>query len=119
MIKSELILRIAEQNSHLYERDVEALVNVILKRITDALIAGERVELRGFGMFLVKPRGARTGRNPKTGAAVPVADKLIPAFKVGKTMQARLDAPEPRPAPNPRSEARWQSRWLGKGPALG
>lgn len=47
MIKSELILRIAEQNPHLYERDVEALVNVILKRITDALIAGDRVELRG------------------------------------------------------------------------
>lgn len=98
MIKSELILRIAEQSPHLYERDVEAVVNAILNRILDALVAGDRVELRGFGAFTVKAREARTGRNPKAGEAVPVADKLVPAFKTGKTMQARLNASE-APAP--------------------
>ncbi|MBY0362333.1 MAG: integration host factor subunit beta [Phreatobacter sp.] len=93
MIKSKLILRIAAQNPHLYERDVEAVANAILGRISDALVAGDRVELRGFGAFTVKAREARTGRNPKTGEAVPVADKRVLAFKVVKGMQARLDAP--------------------------
>lgn len=92
MIKSELILCVAAQNPHLYERDVEAVVNAILGRISDALVAGDRVELRGFGVLTVKPRNARTGRNPKTGEAVPVGDKLVPAFKAGKGMQARLNA---------------------------
>ncbi|WP_264051626.1 integration host factor subunit beta [Methylobacterium flocculans] len=94
MIKSELILRIAEQNPHLYERDVEALVNTILGRISDALVAGDRVELRGFGAFSAKSRGARIGRNPKTGEAVSVADKRVLTFKTGKGMQARLNASE-------------------------
>ena len=91
MINSELILRIAAQNPHLYERDVELVVNAILNRISDALVAGDRVELRGFGAFSVKLRGARTGCNPKTGEAVPVADKLVPTFKTGKTMQGGLN----------------------------
>ena len=95
MIKSELILRIAEQNPHLYEREIEAIVNTILGRISDAMVAGDRVELRGFGAFTVKPRGARIGRNPKTGAAVSVTDKRVLAFKTGKTMQARLNASTP------------------------
>lgn len=99
MLKSQLIARVAEQNPHLYDRDVEAVVNTILNRISDALVAGDRVELRGFGAFTVKARGSRTGRNPKTGEAVPVADKMVPAFKPGKTMQARLNTSEaPTPA---------------------
>lgn len=92
MLKSELVLRIADLNSHLYEKDVEAIVNAILSRITDALVAGDRVELRGLGAFTVKTREARMGRNPKTGATVPVEDKRVPTFKTGKTMQARLNA---------------------------
>lgn len=94
MIKSELILRIAEQNPHLYEQDVEAIVNTILGRISDVLAVGDRVELRGFGAFTVKSRAARAGRNPKTGEAVTVADKLVLSFKPGKPMQARLNAPQ-------------------------
>ena len=94
MIKSELILHIAEQNPHLYEREVEAVVNTILGRISDALVAGDRVELRGFGAFSVKARAARTGRNPKTGEAVSVADKRVLIFKTSKGMQARLNASE-------------------------
>ncbi|GJD98616.1 integration host factor subunit beta [Methylobacterium isbiliense] len=91
MIKSELVLRIAEQNPHLYQRDVENIVNAILDTIADALARGDRVELRGFGAFSVKRREARRGRNPRTGAAVAVAEKAIPVFKTGKEMRLRLN----------------------------
>jgi len=94
MIKSELILHIAEQNPHLHDRDAEAVVNTILSRIADALAAGDRVELRGLGIFSLRTRGARQGRNPKTGAAVPVEEKKTVAFKPGKGMQARLNPSE-------------------------
>ena len=94
MAKSELILRIAAQKSHLYEKDVEAIVNTILRRITDSLVASDRVELRGLGSFLVKSRGARMARNPKTGGAVEIADKRMVAFKPGKAMKDRLSTPE-------------------------
>jgi len=68
MIKSELVQKLAERNPHLYQRDVEHIVNAILDEITAALARGDRVELRGFGAFSVKNRPARTGRNPRTGA---------------------------------------------------
>ncbi len=91
MIKSELVLKIAEQNPHLYQRDVENIVNAILDTITDALARGDRVELRGFGAFSVKKRDARTGRNPRTGETVSVSEKVIPVFKTGKEMRIRLN----------------------------
>jgi integration host factor subunit beta len=91
MIKSELVQRIAERNPHLYQRDVENIVNAILDTITDALARGDRVELRGFGAFSVKKREARTGRNPRTGETVSVSEKLIPVFKTGKEMRIRLN----------------------------
>ncbi len=99
MIKSELIQKIAATNPHLYHRDVERIVNVILDEIIDALARGDRVELRGFGAFTVKHRTARTGRNPRTGAAVSVEDKFVPFFKTGKELRERLNIPaEPAPA---------------------
>ena len=64
MIKSELVQRISSQNPHLYQRDVENIVNAILGEIVAAMARGDRVELRGFGAFSVKNRPARTGRNP-------------------------------------------------------
>ena len=91
MIKSELVLKIAEQNPHLYQRDVENIVNAILGTITDALARGDRVELRGFGAFSIKRRDARTGRNPRTGETVSVSEKVIPVFKTGKELRARLN----------------------------
>jgi integration host factor subunit beta len=91
MIKSELVTKIAEQNPHLYQRDVENIVNAILDTIADALARGDRVELRGFGAFAVKRRDARTGRNPRTGETVPVEEKVIPVFKTGKEMRQRLN----------------------------
>ena len=67
MIKSELINKIAEENPHLFHRDVERIVATIFDEITSALVDGNRVELRGFGAFSVKTRPARMGRNPRTG----------------------------------------------------
>jgi integration host factor subunit beta len=91
MIKSELIQKIAEKNPHLYQRDVETIVNAILDTMTDALVEGNRVELRGFGAFSVRRRGARKGRNPRTGAAVDVPNKRTPYFKPGKEIRARVN----------------------------
>jgi integration host factor subunit beta len=91
MIKSELVQRIANRNPHLYVRDVEKIVNAILDEITAALSRGDRVELRGFGAFSVKHRDARVGRNPRTGAHVPVSEKTVPFFKTGKEMRERLN----------------------------
>ena len=94
MIKSELVQHIATQNPHLYQRDVENIVNAILDTIADALARGDRVELRGFGAFSVKRRDARTARNPRTGETVSVSEKVIPVFKTGKEMRVRLNQGE-------------------------
>ncbi|MGO1119907.1 integration host factor subunit beta [Rhodovibrionaceae bacterium A322] len=91
MTKSELIQRIAEQNPHLYHRDVERIVTTIFEEITEALAQGSRVELRGFGAFSVKAREARVGRNPRTGEAVPVEAKMVPFFKTGKQLRDRMN----------------------------
>ena len=91
MIKSELIRRISSQNPHLYERDIEKVVNAIFDEMVEALRRGDRIELRGFGAFSVKLREARQGRNPRTGVAVSVGKKAMPYFKTGKEMRTRLN----------------------------
>ncbi|MGI9354499.1 MAG: integration host factor subunit beta [Rhizobiaceae bacterium] len=92
MIKSELVQIVAEQNPHLFQRDVENIVNAILDEISNALAEGNRVELRGFGAFSVKNRAARIGRNPRTGERVEVEEKWVPFFKTGKDLRERLNA---------------------------
>lgn len=96
MTKSELIALLAEKNPHLYQRDVERIVSTIFDEIASALARGDRVELRGFGAFSVKTRDARTGRNPRTGESVEVAEKAVPYFKTGKQLRDLLnqDMPE-------------------------
>ena len=91
MIKSELIEKLAAENTHLTHAEVERLVNVILNTMTSALSEGGRVELRGFGAFSVKNRPARVGRNPRTGQKVDVDEKYVPFFKTGKEMRERLN----------------------------
>jgi integration host factor subunit beta len=91
MIRSELIQKIAEENPHLYQRDVEKIVNAIFEEIIEALADGDRVELRGFGAFSVKQRDARVGRNPRTGESVQVDEKHVPFFKAGKLLRDRLN----------------------------
>jgi len=91
MTKSELIALLAEKNPHLYQRDVERIVTTIFDEIASALARGDRVELRGFGAFSVKKRDARTGRNPRTGESVHVAEKAVPYFKTGKQLRDLLN----------------------------
>ncbi|WP_039016882.1 integration host factor subunit beta [Halocynthiibacter namhaensis] len=91
MIRSELVQAIADENPHLYQRDVERIVNTVFDEITEAMARGDRVELRGFGAFSVKKREARTGRNPRTGESVEVAAKYVPFFKTGKLLRDRLN----------------------------
>ena len=91
MTKSELIAQLAAENPHLRQPDVELIVATIFDEITAALARGDRVELRGFGAFSAKRRDARTGRNPRTGAAVPVAGKAVPYFKPGKELRERIN----------------------------
>lgn len=92
MIKSELIAKLAGENPHLTQHDVERVVAVIFEEICAALERGGRVELRGFGAFSVRNRPARAGRNPRTGAAVDVRAKAVPFFKSGKELRIRLNA---------------------------
>ncbi len=91
MIRSELVQIIADQNPHLFQRDVERIVNTVFDEITNAMANGDRVELRGFGAFSVKKRDARIGRNPRTGESVSVSEKHVPFFKTGKLLRDRLN----------------------------
>lgn len=91
MIRSELVAIVAEQNPHLTIKDVERIVATIFDEITDALAQGRRVELRGFGALSTRDRDPRTGRNPRTGAAVKVDAKKVPYFKPGKELRERLN----------------------------
>lgn len=91
MIRSELIQKLADDNPHLFQRDVERIVNTFFDEIIEAMARGERVELRGFGAFSVKRRDARVGRNPRTGETVEVDEKFVPFFKTGKLLRDRLN----------------------------
>ena len=91
MIKSELIWRVAAQNPHLRNKDIEKVVNTIFDDIEAALVRRARVELRGFGVFTLKTRPARLRRNPRTRAEVSIPETLHPSLRVGKEMRARLN----------------------------
>ncbi|WP_025884763.1 integration host factor subunit beta [Asaia prunellae] len=91
MTKSELIAELSAAHPHLNARDIELIVQTILSEISSALTRGDRVEIRGFGAFIVKKREARQGRNPRTGSAVTVEEKTIPFFKAGKELRERVN----------------------------
>ena len=115
VVKSELVQRIVGQKPHLYERDVARVVDAVLEEVVAALARGDRVELRGFGVFSVKVRQARTGRNPRTGAMVPIGQKAIPFFKTGEVMRKSLNAPSPS-AESPHALAERPQPFLAAGP---
>jgi integration host factor subunit beta len=102
MTRSGLIRRLAAANPHLHLHDLERIVATVFERIGSALSRGERVELRGFGMFSTRGRGERVGRNPRTGAAVTVPGKAVPRFKAGKELAKRLNL-DHEPAADPGS----------------
>ena len=91
MIKSELVQRIAAKNPHLYQRDIEKIVNIILDRIVEGMARGDRVELRGFGTFSARFREGGARRNPKTGEAITVDRKAFSHFRAGREMGKRLN----------------------------
>jgi integration host factor subunit beta len=91
MTKSELVRRMAELHPHLQDRDIERVVETIFEKIETALARRNRIEIRGFGTFSVKYRSARLGKNPRTGATVEVSPKVIPYFRTGKHLHARLN----------------------------
>lgn len=91
MTKRDLIEEVAQQYPRFSRRDAEVMVNAVFDSMTDALAKGERIEIRGFGSFMIKQRAAREGRNPRTGAIVSVAAKKVPLFKVGKELRLRVD----------------------------
>lgn len=89
MNKTELIARTAEKTG-LSRKDSEKAVNAAISSITEALAAGERVQLVGFGVFEVKERAARTGRNPKTRELIEIPASRIPVFKPGKALKEHI-----------------------------
>jgi integration host factor subunit beta len=89
--KRDLIEEVAQQYPRFSRRDAEVIVNAVFDSMTDALAKGERIEIRGFGSFIIKQRPAREGRNPRTGTVVSVAAKKVPLFKVGKELRLRVD----------------------------
>lgn len=93
MTKSELIEQLTCDNEVLNKREAEMIVNSIFDCIGQALIEGDRVEIRGFGSFTVRERDAREARNPKSGEIVRISAKKTPFFKTGKELRERVNVP--------------------------
>jgi integration host factor subunit beta len=91
MTKRDLIDEVLKLFPRFSRHDAEVMVNAVFDSMTTALTRGERIEIRGFGSFVVKQRQAREGRNPKTGTLVAVHAKRVPFFKVGKELRLRVD----------------------------
>lgn len=90
MNKSELIEAVAARKGLSYKK-AEEIVSTIFDSMTDAMIEGDRIEIRGFGSFVVNDYKSYTGRNPKTGESIAVKPKKLPFFKVGKDLKERVD----------------------------
>lgn len=91
MTRSELVQKLAEKHPDLFLRDIENVVETFFSAVGDALVDGDRVEIRGFGTFSLKRRDPRTGRNPRTGEQVEIEGKSLPYFKAGKALKDRLN----------------------------
>jgi integration host factor subunit beta len=92
MNKSELVETLS-QRLGLTQKRAEEIINLVFESMIDALCQEDRIEVRGFGSFVVKQYGSYTGRNPKTGANILVPPKKLPFFKVGKDLKDRVDYP--------------------------
>ena len=91
MTKSDLIARLAERFPQLVAKDADFAVQMILDAMSEALVKGDRIEIRGFGSFSLNYRPPRVGRNPKSGEKVDVPEKWVPHFKAGKELRERVD----------------------------
>lgn len=91
MTKAELVEKVADK-IQLTKKQTETVVNILLSCVTEALSAGDKVELRGFGSFRIRNRNPREGRNPKTGDTVQIPAKRVPFFKAGKELREMVDS---------------------------
>ena len=91
MTKSDLIERLAAGQIHLPPRDIETSVNAVLEYMSNSLVDGDRIEIRGFGSIGLRYRAPRTGRNPKSGETVAVPGKFVPHFKPGRLLRERVN----------------------------
>ena len=92
MTRSELVALLASRQSTLGAQDIDDAVKMILQQMSDALAAGQRIEIRGFGSFTSVPRPARMARNPRTGEPVAIPARHVPHFKPGKELRERVNA---------------------------
>ena len=92
MTKSDLIARLAKRFPQLVAKDADFAVKMILDAMSEALVKGDRIEIRGFGSFSLNYRPPRVGRNPKSGDKVDVPEKWVPHFKAGKELRERVDS---------------------------
>ncbi|XAH25492.1 integration host factor subunit beta [Xylophilus sp. GW821-FHT01B05] len=91
MTRSDLVEELAARFGQLAHRDAETAVKTILDAISDALVRGHRIEIRGFGSFSVNHRPPRMGRNPRSGESVAIPEKRVPHFKPGKGLREAVD----------------------------
>lgn len=96
MIKSKLVAKLTEKIMHLPERKIADSVNALLNLMSETLIKGQRIEIRGFGSFSLHHRPPRNAHNPKTGEKVLTESKYTPHFKPGKELRERVDASRER-----------------------
>ena len=92
MTKAELVEKVSEKVEGLTKKQTEVIINTIFDGIKDALSAGDKIEIRGFGSFKIRERREREGRNPKTGSPVSVPAKKVPFFKAGKELKELVDS---------------------------
>ncbi len=92
MTRSDLVEELANRFGQLTHRDAEYAVKTILDAVSDALVRGHRIEIRGFGSFSVNRRSPRMGRNPRSGESVAIPEKRVPHFKPGKALREAVDA---------------------------
>jgi integration host factor subunit beta len=92
MTRSDLVEELAARFAQLTHRDAELAVKTVLDAMSDALVKGHRIEIRGFGSFSINRRPPRVGRNPRSGESVQIPEKRVPHFKPGKALREAVDA---------------------------
>lgn len=102
--KRELVIDVAEKLGYT-QNEVSAVVQATLETITETLAGGNRLEIRNFGVFEIKRRDARIGRNPRTGEAVPIGEKRVAVFKPGKMLKELVENPPAAAPSGPREPA--------------
>jgi integration host factor subunit beta len=92
MTRSDLVEELAARFAQLTQKDAESAVKALVDAMSNAMVRGHRIEVRGFGSFSVSYRAPRIGRNPRSGESVSIPEKRVPHFKTGKALREAVDA---------------------------